>query len=152
MIFNWGVDTAIGFGGAGWAKKGRVWGEGWSCKGGKRMLCSTSCYTYSTSWDGGWGESSHNGSVSCPMRPVQWQTDGQNRQMANLQDKIKKRPDWPTVQHISTTRDDWMVNSDKVSMTKASATQQTEMGAIQWLFNLRLNVCNQERRNCVIIL
>lgn len=34
-------------------QKGRV-GRG-SCKGGEGMLCSTSCYTYSTSWGRGWG-------------------------------------------------------------------------------------------------
>lgn len=53
------------------------------------MLCSTSCYTYSTSLDRGWGENHpHHEGVSYPMRPVQWQTDGQDKHMTTLQHNI----------------------------------------------------------------
>lgn len=66
------------------------------------MLWSTSCYTYSTSLGRGGGENHpHHEGVSYPMRPVQWQTDGQDKRMTTLLHKAKKHPDWQTEEHSS---------------------------------------------------
>lgn len=142
VMFNWDVNTAISFGGAGWSKK-----EGFGREHASVVrACFALHHAIPTAHLGAGvgGDHPHNGSVSYPMRPVQLQTDGQNRQMTNLQDETKKRPDRPTVEHITEVCGGWTVNSDKGCATKAWTSHDTANWNA-WIYSVCVFVSETKR-------
>lgn len=141
VMFNWDVNTAISFGGAGWSKK-----EGFGREHASVVrACFALHHAIPTAHLGAGvgGDHPHNGSVSYPMRPVQLQTDGQNRQMTNLQDETKNVP----IDQLWSTLLKYVVAEQLTVITAARQKLEHHMTQQTGMHGFTPSVCLYRRQN-----